>query len=231
MTLTRFLSRAILWLEWPMILLGLLWLALFVVELIWGLSKPLLVVLNATWAIFIFEFLIRLAMAPRKKSYLQQHWLTALALFLPVLRIFRATAALRVLRLGRVLGTANRGLGTVEKFVEAQRKTVVIHMELIPMVSKATSFADMSAFCIDLVEDLQTQLEKATGADWRIQIEGIVALDSSGIRRPSEFLDEATTRMSEQAFDIVLIVTELKTQSHGSRLAFHNRSNCGYVHP
>lgn len=86
------------------------------------------------------------------------------------------------------------------------------------MVSKATSFADMSAFCIDLVEDLQTQLEKATGADWRIQIEGNVALDSSGIRRPSEFLDEATTRMSEQAFDIVLIVTDAPLSSRRNRM-------------
>lgn len=94
------------WLETPMIVLGFAWLALLIVEFLWGLSRFLEQIGTAIWAIFIVDFTVRLIIAPRKISYLRGNWLTAIALLLPALRVFRLARALRLLRVAR----AARGL-------------------------------------------------------------------------------------------------------------------------
>jgi voltage-gated potassium channel len=94
------------WLETPMIVLGFAWLALLIIEFRWGLS-PFLEQLGTTiWAIFIVDFTVRLIIAPHKISYLRSNWLTAIALLVPALRVFRLARALRLLRVAR----AARGL-------------------------------------------------------------------------------------------------------------------------
>lgn len=104
------------WLETPMVLLGLAWLALLVVELISGLSPFLEAVGTAIWIAFILDFLLRIFLAPRKLEYLRSNWLTAVALVLPavrVLRAFRVVRALRAargLRLVRIVTSLNRGM-------------------------------------------------------------------------------------------------------------------------
>src|ERR671916_1666619 len=54
----------------------------------------------ALWSLFLVEFVVKLALAPVKRRYLREHWLDALIVLLPFLR---------VLRLARVVQTA-RGL-------------------------------------------------------------------------------------------------------------------------
>lgn len=107
------------WLELPMLLLGLAWLALLVIELLRGLSPFLERVGLVIWAIFVLDFALRFALAPRKVAYLRANWLTALALLLPALRVFRIARLLRVLRaaraargvrLFRVVSSMNRGM-------------------------------------------------------------------------------------------------------------------------
>jgi voltage-gated potassium channel len=102
--------------EGPMAFLGFVWLGLLVVELIWGLS-PLLQNLSLTiWIIFIFDFLLKLALAPRKFSFLKKNWLTIISLLIPALRVvrfFRVARALRGLRgvrLVKVVASLNRGM-------------------------------------------------------------------------------------------------------------------------
>ncbi len=107
------------WLELPMLLLSFVWLALFVVELIWQLS-PLLDVLGITvWILFVLDFGLKFFLAPHKLIYLKQNWLTALALALPALRLlrvvkvvraFQTVRAARGLRLLRVMTRTNRGM-------------------------------------------------------------------------------------------------------------------------
>lgn len=94
------------WLEMPMLVLGFVWLALFVIELIWGLSPLLEAISIVIWLIFILDFTVKFTIAPRRLLYLKNNWLSAIALLLPALRIFR------VARFIRVLGTvrATRGL-------------------------------------------------------------------------------------------------------------------------
>jgi voltage-gated potassium channel len=104
------------WLEVPMIVLGFVWLLLLVVELIRGLGPTLDAVGTTIWVVFVFDFLLRFALAPRKVRYLRSNWLTAISLILPALRVFRVLRLLRMaraargLRLVRVLGSLNRGM-------------------------------------------------------------------------------------------------------------------------
>src|SRR5687768_6898247 len=100
------------WLEWPMLVLGLGWLALLIIELTGNLSPVLATALNVIWVIFILEFLLSFMLAPEKWRYLRRNWLTLIALALPALRIFRIFRALRILRITR----ATRGLRLVRIF-------------------------------------------------------------------------------------------------------------------
>lgn len=105
------------WLDTPLIVLGFVWLALLLVEFIWG-SSPLFETLGfAIWAIFIVDFVVRFALAPRKGRYLRRNLLTAVSLLLPALRIFRAVRVVRLLRLSR----ATRGLRLVRVVASVNR--------------------------------------------------------------------------------------------------------------
>jgi voltage-gated potassium channel len=103
-------------LETPMIVLGFLWLVLLIVELTAGLPPFLERVGYAIWALFVADFLLEFALAPRKMSYLRRNWLTMLALVAPALRVLaafrllRALRAARGLRLLRVVSSVNRGM-------------------------------------------------------------------------------------------------------------------------
>ncbi|OWY67904.1 potassium channel protein [cyanobacterium TDX16] len=110
------------WLETPMLLLGFAWLALFVVELIWGLTPLLQAIGTVIWIIFILDFILEFTLAPHKLAYLQRNWLTVISLPLPALRLFRFVRVLRVLntvraargiRLLRVITRTNRGMRTI----------------------------------------------------------------------------------------------------------------------
>ncbi|CAN1210140.1 Potassium voltage-gated channel [Tumidithrix helvetica PCC 7403] len=107
------------WLEIPMLVLSFAWTALLIVEFVWGLF-PLLNTASITiWIVFILDFMLRLWLTPQKLNYLKHNWLTAFALLLPALWIFRVTRIIRVLgiapglqglQLLRVLARINRGM-------------------------------------------------------------------------------------------------------------------------
>ena len=110
------------WLETPMLVLGFVWLALFVVELIWGLTPLLQAIGTVIWIIFVLDFILEFTLAPHKLTYLQRNWLTVIALPLPALRLFRFVRVLRVLntaravrgiRLIRVITRTNRGMRAI----------------------------------------------------------------------------------------------------------------------
>lgn len=107
------------WLEAPMVVLGFIWLMLLIVELTRGLNPFFELLGTVIWGLFIVDFGIKLILAPQKVSYLKEHWLTAISLMLPALRIFRAARAIRLLRVARtarglrlvrVLTSINRGM-------------------------------------------------------------------------------------------------------------------------
>jgi voltage-gated potassium channel len=107
------------WLEVPLIILGFVWLALLVMEFIWGLSPFLTTISTGIWVIFIIDFLLKFTLAPHKFAYLRRNWLTAISLIAPALRIIRVVAVVRLLRtaraarslrLLRVISSTNRGM-------------------------------------------------------------------------------------------------------------------------
>lgn len=107
------------WLRTPMLALSGVWLALVVLELAWGESQLLETIGLAIWAVFLVEFLLRLALAPNKARFFRANWLSAISLVAPAFRLLRGFRVLRLaraargLRLVRVVGTANRGMNTL----------------------------------------------------------------------------------------------------------------------
>lgn len=125
------------WLDLPMVLLSLVWLAIVVVELVLGSSTLLETVGIVIWIVFILEFALRLTLAPDKIGYLKRSWLTVIALAVPALRIFRAlrivraARALRSVRLVRIVGTANRSMNALRSTLERRGFGYVIGLTLL----------------------------------------------------------------------------------------------------
>jgi len=93
--------------------LGFIWLALLIIEFVWGLSAYLRLLAAAIWAIFVLDFLLEFIIAPHKLAYLKHNWLMILALLVPALRIFRLLQLLWLVqsaRLVRVLSSMHRGM-------------------------------------------------------------------------------------------------------------------------
>ena len=86
------------WSETPMLVLSFAWLGLFIVELVWGLTPILEAIGTTIWIAFIIDFSIKFILAPRKLSYIKHHWLIALSLLMPALRIFRIVRVIQPLQ-------------------------------------------------------------------------------------------------------------------------------------
>jgi voltage-gated potassium channel len=104
------------WSDLPLAILGFVWLALLVIELIWGLTPLLDMVATIIWIIFILDFAIDIAIAPDRKAYLRNNWLIVIALIVPAFRAFRIVQVLRYARatrslmLTRMVTSLNRGM-------------------------------------------------------------------------------------------------------------------------
>lgn len=112
------------WLDKPMLVLSAAWLVLLVVELAWTTNRPLQVLGLAIWGVFILEFALRLALAPKKLTFLAHNLLTLAALVVPAFRLLRAVRLLRFLRfarfargatLVRVVAGANRSMKALRR--------------------------------------------------------------------------------------------------------------------
>jgi voltage-gated potassium channel len=120
------------WLERPMAWLGVVWLALLVVELTRGLSGPLALLGTVIWVAFVLDFTLRLVLAPDRRRYLARNWLTALSLLVPALRAFRALRVARALRVVRgsrlvkVIGSLNRAMRAIGHGMRRRRLGYVI---------------------------------------------------------------------------------------------------------
>ncbi|HEU4967315.1 ion transporter [Sphingomonas sp.] len=125
------------WLRTPMLVLSFVWLALVLVELVWGESEPLEIVGTAIWIAFLIEFAVRFSLAPAKLHFLKSNWLSVLALAAPAfrliaaLRFLRFARAARGLRLVRIVGTANRGMNALRASLGRRRFGYVLALTLV----------------------------------------------------------------------------------------------------
>jgi voltage-gated potassium channel len=124
-------------LEGPMIFLGFVWLILLVIELIWGLNKPLEYASLTIWVIFIVDFIIKFILAPGKVAFLKKNWLTAISLLIPALRVFRIVRFVRLLRglrgirLVRIVSSLNRSMNSLGATMKRRAAGYVLMITLI----------------------------------------------------------------------------------------------------
>jgi voltage-gated potassium channel len=136
------------WIEKPMLALGALWLALLVVELAWGLPRILQTLSLVIWGVFIFEFGLRLALAPHKLSFIAQNLLTMAALVLPAMRLFRIARVLRFARgatLLRVVAGANRSMNALRRSMEQRGFGYVAALTMVVCVLGALGMRTFEA--------------------------------------------------------------------------------------
>lgn len=143
------------WLRTPMLLLSLAWLIIVLFELTRGTTELLTFFGTSIWIIFIAEFLIRLTLAPEKREFLRENWLTILALIVPALRLFRAFAilraarALRGLRLVRIIGTANRSMNALKATLRRRGFAYVIGLTLAIVILGAAGMMSFEPEAFD----------------------------------------------------------------------------------
>jgi voltage-gated potassium channel len=137
------------WLDAPMMVLGLAWLALVIAELVWGTSRLFETFGTAIWIVFLVEFAIRFFLAPEKRAFLARNWLTVLALLAPALRLVKGLRFLRFARASRslslvkIIGTANRAMNTLRRRLRRRGLGYVVAFTLTVCVLGA---AGMYAF-------------------------------------------------------------------------------------
>lgn len=139
------------WLELPVLILGFVWLALLVIELIWGVNRLLEIIIYVIWGIFVLDFAVRFVLAPRKLAYLQKNWLTTLSLLVPALRVLRfarlasllrLARTARSLRLLRVVSSLNRGMRALRRSMQRRGFGYVLALTLVvTLVGAAGMFA------------------------------------------------------------------------------------------
>jgi voltage-gated potassium channel len=136
------------WLEIPTVILGIVWLILLVVEFVRGLSPFFNFLVFFIWGVFIFEFLLRLLLAPQKFRFLKGNIITILALIVPAFRVFRIFQALRILRLTRavrgirlfrVISSLNRGFRSLRKVFSRKGFGYVVTFTIIVTFAAAAA--------------------------------------------------------------------------------------------
>lgn len=118
--------------------LGLVTLLLLLVEFAVNLTPRQATWVNRAeqviWAIFAVEFAVQFILAPRKLHFLRTHWLAAISVVLPMLRVFRAlraARALRSLRLVRLLGGTNRAMHALRTMLRGRQFGYLIALTLL----------------------------------------------------------------------------------------------------
>lgn len=139
-------------LEGPMVVLGIIWLVLLVVELIRGLNPVLQHLSTLIWGIFILDFILKFVLAPHKGEFMRRNVLTIVSLVIPALRVFRLARAFRLVRsvravrsvrLVKVIGSINRGMKSLGATMQRRAFGYVLMLTLIVIVGGA---AGMYAF-------------------------------------------------------------------------------------
>lgn len=135
--------------EVPMVILGFVWLALLIIELVYKTSPVLETFGLIIWAVFILDFLVKLVLAPRKSYFLKKNVLTIISLVVPAFRILRLARLLRFIRFSRglrlvkVVGSLNRGMRALSATMKRRAFGYVVLLSLIILFGGA---AGMYAF-------------------------------------------------------------------------------------
>ncbi|HYG00933.1 MAG TPA: ion transporter [Chryseosolibacter sp.] len=166
----RLLKRLESFFEGPLIILGFMWLALLIFELVYALDPWMETLGLVIWGVFILDFLIKFVLAPTKGVFLKRNILTIVSLIVPALRIVRVFRVIRLLRFSRslrlvkVIGSLNRGMRALSLTMKRRAFGYVVLLSLIVIFAGA---AGMYAFEKDVDGGLQNY---ATALWWTTMI-------------------------------------------------------------
>lgn len=141
-------------LEWPMVILAVIWLVLLVVEFVSGLSPAQETLVTVIWVVFILEFVLRLVLAPHKLSYIKANWLTVISLIVPAFRMLRIASIMRLLRFSRaarglrlikVVGSLNRGIRSLGRTMRRRGLKYVLAATAIVIFAGAAGMQTFEA--------------------------------------------------------------------------------------
>jgi len=208
-----------------MFLLALVWLWLFVDELVSGLTLWEQGLVTAIWIVFVLEFLLKLYLAPRKLAYISRNWVTVVALAVPAFRAFRLLRALRVLRAARVTSASHivRALTSTSRFYRALQAAQgpepepEMNVAVLVAAGPAGDAEALRDFAERIAADVRAEIEEATRLRWVFHRTEPRSLESDAPRRPSDFLDDASQRMSEGPYDLAIVVTDVALVSRRRR--------------
>ena len=144
----RLLLNVVHLLEPLMAALGIVWMLLLIIDATRGLPQALKLVNDGIWALFVVDFLAEFTLAPKKLLYLRRHWLAAVALAVPPVRVarlailFRAGRVVRGVRLVKTIASINRGMVALRSTLRRRGTAyVAILTLLVTLVGAAAMYS------------------------------------------------------------------------------------------
>ncbi|MFA5039255.1 MAG: ion transporter [Candidatus Omnitrophota bacterium] len=134
-------------LDKPLIFLSFVWIFLIIVELNAALTPFLTFLAYLIWAVFIFDFILEITIAPAKIRYLKHNWPKGLSVLLPAFGVLRAARALRLLRairpinLLRLLVSLRQGINSLRKILGRYGLGYVVTATILVGLSGAAGMA------------------------------------------------------------------------------------------
>lgn len=95
----------------------------------------------ALWVVFVGEFLVRWYIAADRRRFLRRNWWQVLFLVVPVLRLFRLAAVLRLAKAGRVVSSAVRSSRSAGRIVRSRLAWLVAVTAIVILTSSQLLYA------------------------------------------------------------------------------------------
>jgi hypothetical protein len=96
------------------------------------------------------------------------------------------------------------------------KRAVEVGLMLAPTPGGA---GELDSFAAQLVKDIEPPLTEASGREWRFHEGEASPLDSDGRRTGADFVAEASLRLAEGAFDLMIVVTDAPLLSGKEQIA------------
>ena len=93
-----------------------------------------------------------------------------------------------------------------------------MNIGLLIASSRGTDQGELIALAQNAAKEVSTNLSAASGIPWFFQMAGTKTLETDDPRRPSDFLEEASIAIADQAFDAVVVLTDVGLTSRSRHL-------------
>lgn len=130
--------------EMPLLVLALAMVPLLVAPLLLDLAAPVEQAIIAAdwfiWAVFAFEYVVRLVLSPTRWRFIRREWPDLLIVVLPFLRplrVIRSARALRILRLARLVAFGTDAVHGAQRLLVRHRLHYLLLVTLIVVVGAA----------------------------------------------------------------------------------------------